>query len=308
MQGRDFIEAGNLLVGDKLISVNGEDLLVKDYYIELTEESVSANNLSRVMIAEYGKTYISIGTGFATDYMTSELNLNPSQRMITGIASGVLMDYGLNKADNYFNWSGLRQQIDFSDIGNISAIKNADLPENMLNANVEVVESNNISGFKYKHNPSDNPKVLQDAIEDPLAVYGYRPRDDGSLSLFAKFDWSDLDFVKDAKQKRLEYIVKEKDLYDLVSKMKNEGFSTEEIARSVCDYRNQLRLNSYLDSNGNIINQEGYDTALKRMQTKSYDSLISSGKTPEQIINSCVKTNPAMDACVGLYDENYKIY
>ncbi len=53
--------------------------------------------------------------------MTSELNLNPSQRMITGIASGVLMDYGLNKADNYFNWSGLRQQIDLSDIGETDA-------------------------------------------------------------------------------------------------------------------------------------------------------------------------------------------
>lgn len=34
--------------------------------------------------------------------------------------------------------------------------------------------SDNI-GFKYKHNPSDNPKVLVDAIEDVDAVYGYSP-------------------------------------------------------------------------------------------------------------------------------------
>ena len=38
VQGRGFIEAGNLLVGDKLISVKGDDLLIEDYHIDLTEE------------------------------------------------------------------------------------------------------------------------------------------------------------------------------------------------------------------------------------------------------------------------------
>ena len=232
--------------------------------------SDQAGNLANMAVTEIGEQW----------------NWNPYFTQTLAMGTGI---FASNKTSNTL--VGLDQKFNFS--GNYPSDK--------------TIQNSN-TGFKYEHNPSDNPKVLKDAIEDPLAVYGYRPRDDGSLSLFAKFDWSDLDFVKDAKQKRLEYIVKEKDLYDLVSKMKNEGFSTEEIARSVCDYRNQLRLNSYLDSNGNIINQEGYDTALKRMQTKSYDSLISSGKTPEQIINSCVKTNPAMDACVGLYDENYKIY
>ena len=44
VQGRGFIEAGKLLVGDKLVSVNGEDLTIEDYYIELTEEPVSVYN------------------------------------------------------------------------------------------------------------------------------------------------------------------------------------------------------------------------------------------------------------------------
>ena len=44
VQGRGFIDAGSLLVGDKLVSVNGEDLIVEDYYIELTEELVSVYN------------------------------------------------------------------------------------------------------------------------------------------------------------------------------------------------------------------------------------------------------------------------
>ena len=44
VQGRGFINAGSLLVGDKLVSVNGEDLIVEDYYIKLTEEPVSVYN------------------------------------------------------------------------------------------------------------------------------------------------------------------------------------------------------------------------------------------------------------------------
>ena len=44
VQGRGFINAGSLLVGDKLVSLNGEDLIVEDYYIKLTEEPVSVYN------------------------------------------------------------------------------------------------------------------------------------------------------------------------------------------------------------------------------------------------------------------------
>ena len=160
----------------------------------------------------------------------------------------------------------------------------------------------------YKNNPSDNSKVLADAEEDPGAIYGYRPKKDGSLKNFADEDWSNPEFVESAKQKRAQYIENDKAIYDLVADMKNHGYSTEEIARAACDYRNQIRINSYIDLNGNIINQAGYDAALERIQTRSYDALIASGKTPEQIIASSLRTNPAMDACVGLYDENFNTY
>lgn len=160
----------------------------------------------------------------------------------------------------------------------------------------------------YDNNPSDNPKVLADAEEDPNAVYGYKHKKDGSLKNFANVDWSDPEFVESARQKRIQYIEDDRSICDLVSDMKNKGCSTEEIAHLICDYRNQTRLNSYLDLDGNIINENGYNAALERMQTRSYDALISSGKTPEQIISSSMRTNPAMDACVGLYDENFNSY
>ena len=44
VQGRGFINAGSLLVGDKLISVNGEDLFVEKHYIEETHVPVDVYN------------------------------------------------------------------------------------------------------------------------------------------------------------------------------------------------------------------------------------------------------------------------
>ena len=44
VQGRGFIEAGNLLVGDKLVSANNVDLIIEDYRMELIAEPVSVYN------------------------------------------------------------------------------------------------------------------------------------------------------------------------------------------------------------------------------------------------------------------------
>ena len=44
VQGRGFVEAGKLLVGDKLLDVNGNVLLVENFDVELTEEPVKVYN------------------------------------------------------------------------------------------------------------------------------------------------------------------------------------------------------------------------------------------------------------------------
>ena len=163
-------------------------------------------------------------------------------------------------------------------------------------------------GNCHYNNPSDNPKVLADAVQDPNAVYGYRPSEDGSLKNFANKDWSDPTVVESAKQERIAYIADDQEINRLVSDMRNQGYSSEDIARAACDFRNQTRLNSYIDANGNITDYDGYAAALERMTTRSYDALIQSGKTPEQIISSSTRTNPAMDAIVGLYDQNFDTY
>ena len=92
----------------------------------------------------------------------------------------------------------------------------------------------------YDNNPSDNPKVLADAEEDPNAVYGYKPKKDGSLKNFANVDWSDPEFVESARQKRIQYIEDDRSICDLVSDMKNKGCSTEEIAHLICEDRKSV--------------------------------------------------------------------
>ena len=44
VQGRGFVEAGKLLVGDKLLDVNGNVLLVENFDVELTDDSVKVYN------------------------------------------------------------------------------------------------------------------------------------------------------------------------------------------------------------------------------------------------------------------------
>lgn len=55
VQGRGFIEAGNLLVGDKLISVNGEDLIIENFFIEETAEPVDVYNFQ---VEEYHTYFV----------------------------------------------------------------------------------------------------------------------------------------------------------------------------------------------------------------------------------------------------------
>ncbi len=68
--------------------------------------------------------------------------------------------------------------------------------------------------FKYVHNPLDNPKVQGDAIEDPNAVYGYRPREDGSLASFINGKWNDPIAVEGYRQDRIAYLIETKGLHN----------------------------------------------------------------------------------------------
>ena len=66
----------------------------------------------------------------------------------------------------------------------------------------------------YQHDPRDNPSAMADIVEDENAVYGFRPSETGSLSVYADADWSDPEIVEKGRQDRIEYHKSLETLYD----------------------------------------------------------------------------------------------
>ena len=170
--------------------------------------------------------------------------------------------------------------------------------------------------FKYKHNPSDNPKVLQDAIVDENAVYGYspNPKPNSRISEFSNgdlFDWSNPDKVKVYRERRIQYHIENDNIDRLIIEMKKNNKSIEEIARSANAKRNQNRLDDYIKRN----DFEGLER-IKKSNLRTYgnelgitaeDALKKYGSW-EKVIEKTKSANPGMDACCGLYDEYFDLY
>ncbi|WP_428817701.1 hypothetical protein ACQR2L_06020 [Clostridium butyricum] len=160
----------------------------------------------------------------------------------------------------------------------------------------------------------DNPKVPQDAIENPDAVYGFSPNPESKrIGDFASndYDWTNPTEVEKYKNVREKYHVENDNILNLVNKMKGEGALEEEIGRAAVNLRNQNRLNSYLNRG----DMAGYERVLKSNMDTYGNSL---GITPEMAlekygswevaIEKTTSANPGIDACCGLYDKYYDLY
>lgn len=164
--------------------------------------------------------------------------------------------------------------------------------------------------FKYKHNPMDNPKAVKDIIEDPNAVYGYRPNPESErLQEFVDYDWSDPEVAETARLNRTKYHEENDNISELVRKMEKEGASSEEIGRAANIQRNQNRLDSYAN------NPEGL-AKVKQSNLEKYgnefgptaDQLYEKYGSWEAVIEASERANPGMDAVCGLYDTYYDLY
>lgn len=164
--------------------------------------------------------------------------------------------------------------------------------------------------FQYEHDPQENPEAMKDIVVDPDAVYGFAPDPNSErLAEYAKYDWSDEEFVAQAKQTRKEYHESMDSMTDIVYKMRDEGASTEEIARAVSAERNRLRLEA------NSSDPEALE-AVKQSNLQTYGN--EEGPTPEQlyekygswavVLQKAFAPNLGMDAICGLYDEYYQLY
>jgi len=164
--------------------------------------------------------------------------------------------------------------------------------------------------FQYEHDPRENPEAMKDIIEDPDAVYGFSPNpESGRLKEYAEYDWSDEEFVAEAKETRREYHAGMASMLDIIYEMRDEGASTEEIARAVSAERNRLRLAAYEDDPEAL-------AKTKQSNLETYGQ--EEGPTPDQlyekygswplVIQKAFAPNLGMDAVCGLYDDNYQLY
>ena len=165
--------------------------------------------------------------------------------------------------------------------------------------------------FAYENDPRDNPRAMEDIVENPDAVYGFSPDPDSTrLGAYADaIDWSDPEQVADARAQREEYHESMSELYGMIETMLGEGKNVEEIARAVSGRRNELRLEVYADD------PEGLELA-KQSNLETYgdengpsaDSLYEKYGSWQTVLEKALSTNMGMDACLGLYDEYYYTY
>ena len=164
--------------------------------------------------------------------------------------------------------------------------------------------------FRYQHDPRQCPEAMKDIVVNPDAIYGFSPDPQSKrLGSYADYDWTDPDFVAEAKKERKAYHDSFSTMTDIVNKMTAEGASEEAIARAVSTERNRLRLAAYDN------NPEGL-AEVKKSNLETYGH--EDGPTPDEqyakygswklVMQKAFSANLGMDAVCGLYDDYYEEY
>ena len=162
----------------------------------------------------------------------------------------------------------------------------------------------------YTHDPTKNPTAMKDIVENPDAVYGFSPSPDSArLSEYASYDWSDPEWVAEARETRLAYHESLYTMYDILREMRDQGASIEEMARAVSAERNRLRLAAYDNDPEGLakVKQSNLDT-YGNEDGPTADSLYEKYGSWETVLQKSFSANPGMDACLGLYDDYYTLY
>ncbi|MCR4926249.1 MAG: hypothetical protein K5917_08165 [Clostridiales bacterium] len=169
----------------------------------------------------------------------------------------------------------------------------------------------NITVLAYEHDPTLNPRAMEDIVVNPDAVYGFSPNPQSKrLGLYADaIDWTDPEQVAQAREQRAAYHAKNQELYDIIDEGLKNGDSTETIARKVSRRRNELRLEAYKDDPEGlaIVKQSNLDTYGDEFGP-SADSLYQKYGSWQTVIEKACSSNAGMDACLGFYDELYYTY
>ena len=178
-----------------------------------------------------------------------------------------------------------------------------------VNAFPIVATTKEASEYKcvYTHDPRINSKAMEDIVVNPDAVYGFSPDPNSTrLGEYASYDWTDPAVVEKARQDRIKYLAGFDEQYEIWNKMTVEGKSVEEIARAVSAKRNELRLASYKDDPIGLekVKKSNLDT-YGNENGPTPESLYEKYGSWEKVIIKSFSSNSGMDACLGLYDDQY---
>lgn len=164
--------------------------------------------------------------------------------------------------------------------------------------------------FRYVHNPAANKKVLNDAIVNPDAVYGFSPNPESTRlkEYVDALDWTDPVAVAKAKKDREDYHAKNAELYSMIEKLRAEGKDIEAIARAVSRRRNELRFESYVNDPEGLarLKKSNFDT-YGNEEGPTIETLYEKYGSWQTVLEKALSSNVGMDACLGLYDEYYDI-
>ena len=164
--------------------------------------------------------------------------------------------------------------------------------------------------FSYVHDPRLNPEAMKDVIVNDDAVYGFSPDPQSTrLGSYAQYDWTDPVFVAQAREERIKYHDSLKTMKVILNQMKEKGATTEEIARAISSERNRLRLAAYDGDPAGL-------AEVKKSNLETYghedgptaDEMFEKYGSWEAVIQKAFSPNLGMDACCGLYDDNYQLY
>ena len=163
--------------------------------------------------------------------------------------------------------------------------------------------------FRYQHDPRENASAMADIVEDDTAVYGFRPSATGSLYKYADADWSDPVLVEKGRQDRIAYHQELESMYTMLAEMTAEGKTTEEIARTLSEKRNQIRLDSYQNDPEGLAELKERNMAVYGHEEGPLpDELYEKYGSWEMVLTKSFSANSGMDACLGLYDDYYDLY
>ena len=171
-------------------------------------------------------------------------------------------------------------------------------------------KSESATVFSYVHDPRLNPEAMKDIIVNDDAVYGFSPDPQSKrLGSYAQYDWTDPVFVAQAREERIKYHDSLKTMKDILNQMKEKGATTEEIARAISAERNRLRLAAYDGDPAGL-------AEVKKSNLETYghedgptaDEMFEKYGSWEAVIQKAFSPNLGMDACCGLYDDNYQLY